>query len=422
MYTKNDAAPLPPMGWNSYDYYNTAVTEADVRANADYMAKHLKDYGWQYVVVDIQWSDPNAGALVEQGIQYVPFTHLCLDDYARQIPAPNRFPSSAGGAGFKPLADYVHSLGLKFGIHIMRGIPREACHRHLPLLGTGATADQVANPFSVSKWNGDMYGLDMSKEGAQAYYDSIFALYAQWGVDFVKVDDICNTNMYPSAPYSAEKEIEAIAAAIERSGRPMVLSLSPGPAVIEKAWHLKKYANMWRITDDFWDDWRLLKAMFERCEVWQDHVGGGSWPDCDMLPLGMLGKGFADERRTRFTPAEQRTMMTLWCIFRSPLMIGADLPQLDQATEALLTNAQVLSLLKDPAPARQLLRDDSSAVWQKGSCVALFNLSDSPAEVGLPAASLGLEPGRTYSLQVSGTSCRLSARLEAHGSRLYRLS
>src|SRR5574344_1502802 len=358
MYSKNDVAPFPPMGWNSYDYYDTTVTEKDVRANADYMAKNLRQFGWEYVVIDIQWSDPDAGTKRPE-VQYIPFSHFCVDEYSRQIPAENRFPSSSGGRGFAPLAEYIHSLALKFGIHIMRGIPRFCAHNHTKLYGTKYTADQIANPFSISRWNGDMYGVDASKPGAQEYYDSVFALYASWGVDYVKVDDICNTNMYPHDPYSAEKEIELIANGIEHSGRGMVLSLSPGPAVIEKAWHLKKYANMWRITDDFWDDWKLLKAMFERCEVWESHTGNGNWPDCDMLPLGYLGWGWGHGKRvSNFTEDELRTMMTLWCIFRSPLMIGADLPQLKKKDEALLTNQDILDMQKLPSQAKLVARDD----------------------------------------------------------------
>ena len=441
MYSKNDVAPLPPMGWNSYDYYNTMVTEQEVKANADYMAANLKEYGWNYIVVDIQWSDPDAGAQ-NPDVQYIPFSHFCLDEYSRQIPAPNRFPSSAGGKGFKPLADYVHNLGLKFGIHIMRGIPRIAAHTHAKILGTDARADQIANPFSISRWNGDMYGVDCSKEGAQAYYDSIFALYADWGVDYVKVDDICNTNMYPHNPYSAEKEVEAIARAIENCGRPMVLSLSPGPAVIEKAWHLEKYANMWRITDDFWDSWPLLLAMFERCEVWQKHVGGGNWPDCDMLPLGKLGKGWGrGEWNTKFTPDEQKTMLTLWCIFRSPLMIGADLPQLDEASKALLTNREVLDVQRFGSGACQIMRDEKQCVWAsygsgcpvKGRTVyvALFNLSDGEEEVTLRLCDIpGIREGNTYTVRdlwrqqdlfpLQGDAI-LSQKLAAHGAVLLRL-
>ncbi len=409
MYNKNNVCRSSPMGWNSYDYYNTAVNEEQVKANAYYMAKNLKQYGWQYIVVDIQWSDERAGEMIPD-VQYVPFTHFCLDEYSRQIPAPNRFPSSANGEGFKPLADYVHGLGLKFGIHIMRGIPRIAAHLHSKILGTDKTADQIANPFSISRWNGDMYGVDMSKDGAQAYYDSIFALYAEWGVDFVKVDDICNTNMYPQNPYSAEKEIEAIAKAIEKSGREMVLSLSPGPAVVEKAWHLKKWANMWRITDDFWDDWRLLKAMFERCEVWQSHVGEGCYPDCDMLPLGALGGGFGEERQTRFTHDEQKTMMNLWCIFQSPLMIGAELTKLDDFTKSLLTDKEALYIQQHGTKPVQVRRSDTEAVWQNTSdegkvYVALFNLSD--------------ENDKVVSATIGGKE--IFASLAAHASKLVRV-
>ncbi len=351
------------MGWNSYDYYNTTVNEAQVRANAEFMAKNLKQFGWEYVVIDIQWSDPDAGKCNTQGLQYIPFSRFCIDEFSRQIPASNRFPSSANGKGFKPLADYIHSLGLKFGIHIMRGIPRFACHEHLPIKthdGVKITANEIANPFSVSKWNSDMYGLDASKKYAQDYYDSCFELYASWGVDFVKIDDICNTNMYPHAPYSAEKEIEMYAKAIENCGREMVLSLSPGPAVIEKAHHYKTFANMWRITDDFWDDWKLLKAMFERCEVWQSHVGNGNWPDCDMIPLNVLGYGWGDMQdknnkgwKSKFSPEETRTMITLWSIFRSPLMIGTDLSQLDDFSLSLLTNEEILAMNKNLLPSKQ---------------------------------------------------------------------
>ena len=361
-YNKNDVAPVPPMGWNSYDYYNTLVNEEQVRANAEYMAKNLKDHGWEYVVIDIQWSDPDAGKRNAEGIQYIPFSRFNVDEYSRQIPAVNRFPSAANGAGFKPLADYIHSLGLKFGIHIMRGIPRFAAHDHMAIKthdGSKVTADMIANPYSWCRWNPDMYGVDASKPYAQDYYDSNFELYAQWGVDYVKVDDICNTNAYPANPYSAEKEIEMIAHAIENCGRKMVLSLSPGPAVIEKAHHYKNYANMWRITDDFWDDWKYLKAMFERCEVWQTHVGEGNWPDCDMLPMNKLGHGWAPAEAEhkgwmcKFTKDETKTMLTLWNIFRAPLMLGTDLPQLDDYNLSLITNDEIIAMNKNPNQAYQ---------------------------------------------------------------------
>ena len=151
--------------------------------------------------------------------------------------------------------------------------------------------------------------------------------------------------------------------AIQNSKRSMVLSLSPGPAIINKAWHYEKYANKWRITDDVWDSWPLLLNMFERCELWQNHVSEGCYPDCDMLPLGYVGKGFGEERYTRFTKDEQITMMTLWCIFRSPLMIGAELPKLDSWTLKLITNSRVLQLLSNTSGARQVMRDKLQAIW-----------------------------------------------------------
>ncbi|MEJ6951778.1 glycoside hydrolase family 27 protein [Natronospora cellulosivora (SeqCode)] len=432
MFSKNSFVKTPPMGWNSYDYYDTTVNEAQVKANAEHMAKYLKPHGYDYIVVDIQWSDPQAGTKREQ-YQYINFSHFNMDEYSRQIPAENRFPSSKDGAGFKPLADYIHSLGLKFGIHIMRGIPRYAAHTHMKIKGTNITADKIANPYSISKWNPDMYGVDYNKAGAQEYYNSIFELYASWGVDFVKVDDICNTNMYPNNPYSAEKELEMIHKAIANCGRDMVLSLSPGPAVIEKAWHMEKYANMWRITDDFWDDWGLLKNMFERCEIWQKHVSEGCYPDCDMLPIGWIGKGFGDERYTNFTFDEQKTMMTLWSIFRSPLMIGSELTKLDEETLSFLTNDEVLYLLSDTHGAEQIERDDKHAIWlskdnhDDSSYLALFNLADEDQTLSISLADLNINREVSISdlwehKDQGKVSKVIETNIPAHGAVLYKIT
>lgn len=438
---KNEFAKHPPMGWNSYDYYDTTVNEEQVRRNAAFMAEHLKEYGWEYIVVDIEWYAHKAGSMRDQ-FQYIPFSELEMDQYSRLLPDPERFPSSADGKGFGPLADYVHSLGLKFGIHIMRGIPRIAAHLHTPVLGTSADAAQIADPSSICGWNPDMYGVRDLPEG-QAYYDSLLELYASWGVDFIKCDDICNTNLYPDRPFSGRHEIEMLAKAIQRCGRPIVLSLSPGPALIDKAWHYEKYANMWRITDDFWDNWDLLKDMFRRCELWQNHVSEGCWPDCDMLPLGKLGKGFGEERTTRFTPEEQQTMMTLWCIFGSPMMLGAEMTKLDPETLALLTNREVLHLLSADCRARQVCLDDRRAVWvstdtKTGSVfAALFNLSNETSEISVSVSEL-LEPlnlaspdtdtKNTISLydlwnhdEITADPNSVRAELPAHGCVLWKI-
>ena len=215
--------------------------EDEVRANAEYMAANLKQYGWEYVVVDIQWYEPRPSD------QYNAHAPLVMDEYSRLLPAVNRFPTAAGGRGFKPLGDYIHSLGLKFGIHILRGIPRQAVAQNTMILGTNYTAAGIADTTSVCDWNTDMYGVDPAKPGAQEYYNSLFQLYAEWGVDYVKVDDIAR-------PYR-RGEIELIHKAIKNSGREMVLSLSPGPAPLAEGEHVAMHANLWRMTDDFWDRW-----------------------------------------------------------------------------------------------------------------------------------------------------------------------
>ncbi len=424
-----------PMGWNSYDYYDTTVSEERVRANADYMAAHLKDAGWEYVVVDIQWYAGDAGTMRDR-YQYIPFGEAEMDEYGRLQPDVKRFPSSAGGKGFGPLAEYVHGLGLKFGIHIMRGIPRLAAHRHLPILGSGARADQAADPSSICGWNPDMYGLRKNAEGSQAYYDSIIGMYAQWGVDYIKCDDICNTNLYPHNPYSAAHEVEMLHAAIEKTGRDIILSLSPGPAVIEKAWHYEKYANMWRITDDFWDQWDLLRNMFDRCELWQNHVAPGSYPDCDMLPLGKLGGGFGNgERDTRFTRDEQITMMTLWSVFGSPLMAGAELTKLDEWTLWLLTRKEILKLVSNEYVGRQFEKNEEYAIW---SCrkegeryLAFFNFMEEARQVSCCLEEVEQFAGRTSGISravelwsgrdIAPAGGVLTDLVPAHGARLFEL-
>lgn len=389
-----DFIKKPPMGWNSWDCYGAGVTEDELLGNAEFMRDRLKQYGYQYVVCDIQWYESAA-----KGNVYNNFADLCMDEYSRLIPAVNRFPSSANGAGFKPIADKIHSMGLKFGIHIMRGIPRQAVHRNTRIYGTTARARDIASQFSLCPWNTDMYGVDTEKRGAEEYYDSLFKLYASWGVDFVKVDDIANTEFSPQNPYSAEKEIEMIRAAIDRSGRDMVLSLSPGPAPLNKVEHLSENANMWRISGDFWDRWDKLLNMFSLCEKWYPYVKDGSFPDCDILPLGKLcidGSYMGDMGRdSGFTKEEQKTMMTLWAVFRSPLFFGGELRLTDDYTLSLVTNPEVINVNQNSEKPLFVYNKGGIAVWQTKieNCteVAVFNLSDEEKHYKLSFSDLGIE-------------------------------
>lgn len=358
-------APTPPLGWNSWDIFGTTVTEQQVKEQADAMSIHLLPSGYKYLTVDIQWYEPEA-----KSHAYNPNSILTMDEYGRLTPGLKKFPSAVDGKGFKPLADYVHSKGLKFGIHIMRGIPKQAVGKNTPVFGTNVKAQDIALKTSTCPWNPDMYGVDATKPEGQAYYNSIIQMYADWGVDYIKIDDI-------SRPYGEvqKAEIEAIRKAIDKTGRPMVLSLSPGATPVKAGEHVMNHANLWRITDDFWDNWGLLHAMFERLDVWTPYRGAGHFPDADMLPIGIIDFN----RPTKFTKDEHYTLMSLWAIGRSPLIFGGDMTRLDDFTKEMLTNPEMLKVNQASTNNRQVYNEKNLIAWtadvpdSKDKYVALFN-------------------------------------------------
>jgi hypothetical protein len=410
------------MGWNSWDCYGTTVTEQEVLANATFMRDHMLAYGWDTVVVDIQWYEPTARA---HG--YNPDAPLVLDGQGRQLPAPNRFPSAAGDAGFGPLAGRVHDLGLRFGLHIMRGVPRRAVAARLPVAGSPWTADEIADTGSVCPWNSDNYGLNHDHPGAQAYYDAQVAQFAHWGVDFIKADDML-------FPYH-EREITAYARAIARSGRPIELSLSPGTDVsLARLDHLRDNATMWRVCDDLWDRWEDVEAQFARMARWAPWQSGRGWADADMLPLGRLGirAERGQDRLSALTRAEQISLLTLWLMSRSPLMMGGDLPTSPPETIGLLTNDEALAVLWRSRDNREVLREDDLVLWtardddERTRYAAVFSLADTPRRVGVPLGSIGARPDDRIRELWSRAAVRhdghsLGADLPAHGAALYRL-
>ena len=417
-------APTPPMGWNSWDSYGPTVREDEVKANADYMAAHMSKFGWQYIIVDIEWYQPKS-----KSHGYIPRGEVTMDEYGRFFPSPNRFPSAADGVGFKALADYVHSKGLKFGFHIMRGIPREAVEKNLPIMGTSFHAADVADKINVCTWEGmeDTYGVDMSKRGAQAYYDSIAELYASWGADYIKADDL-------STPARAS-EILALHEALKKTGRPIVLSLSPGPFIPEYADFLKTTAELWRISWDFWDKWDALKPQFDTAHKWESFVGPGSWPDADMLPLGRIGirAERGDDRSSLFTHDEQQTLMTLWSIFRSPLMFGGDLPSNDAFTLKLITNTEVLEVNQNSTGGHESYRRDDVIGWtakvpgSSAKYVAVFNISDRKKTVELKWSDVGVEGSQhavrdLWAHEDHGSWATLKVELAPHASTFYKVT
>jgi alpha-galactosidase len=423
-------AATPPMGWNSWDSYGESVSEADIRANAQVMARRFKTSGWQYIVVDMGWYVTNHSAGTNSTS-----AQFSLDKFGRFTPAANSFPSAANGEGFKPLADYVHSLGLKFGIHILRGIPRLAVKENLPIADSAFHAADAADTSDTCPWNAYNFGVDASKPAARAYYESILKLYASWGVDFLKVDCIA------SGPYKGE-DIRMIADAIQKTGRPIVLSLSPGPAPLEHADTFERYAQMWRISDDVWDIWYGATHFpqgpgnqFARTAAWEKYSGPGHWPDADMLPIGRLepSAGWGQPRATRLTREEQRTLITLWSIFRSPLIMGGNLTRMDNWTASLQTNPEVLAVDQHSRENHAAIDTKDAAAWlaraETGDdyYLALFNLKDRPQTLAYSWKELGLN-GSQYKLRDLwerkniGRAASVSASLAPHASVLYRLS
>ena len=423
------------MGWNSYDCFGVSVNETQVKAAADYMAANLKSFGYQYVVVDIRWYDPNA-----VGFFLGANANVVLDVNGRLQPANNRFPSANGGLGFKPLADYIHNKGLKFGIHMMRGIPQHAYNFNTQILGTPYHAQDIADTASTCRWNDDMYGVDVTRPGGQEYYNSVADQWAAWGVDFVKLDDLsADPGVVNPTPYHSA-EIEAIRKAIDRTGRPIVLSTSPGPTPLGQGRHIMSQANMWRIDDDFWDSWPALLRQFPLLRDWTPFRRPGHFPDADMLPLGKIGAGSDPNggRTTNFTADEQQTLMTLWAIARSPLMYGGILTQMDPATLALITNSEMLAVNQNSAGNRELFNQNGLYAWiadvpnSTDKYLALFNTRDPVAgQNGTTISVLLTDIGFSSKCDVRNlwqhsvthsVQTQFSPVINWHGAGLYRVS
>jgi len=419
----HDWALTPPMGWNSWDCFGPSVVESEVKANADYMAANLKEFGWEYVVVDIRWYVDNQTSGHYNSFDNSDFIY---DEYGRYMPSPTRFPSAANGAGFKPLADYVHNLGLKFGIHMMRGVPKVAVSSKSPILGTSYNANQIYSTSNLCTWLFDNYTIVAGKPGAQEYYNSIFELYASWGVDYVKVDDL-------SRPYHAD-EIEMIRKAIDNSGRPIVLSMSPGATPLNMHEHAKNNANLWRTVDDLWDNWTQLNAEFSVCANWAPYISPGAWPDADMLPLGKFIRGErATNRYTNFSKDESYTLMTLWSIFKSPLMFGGNLPDNDAFTDSIITNVEVLDIHKRSVDNLQWFVEGNFTAWTANDpengykYIALFNRGSVTDEIEINLKSIGFDSYTMRDLWKQEdlgtfTDSMFTTEINFHGAKLFRIS
>lgn len=422
---KKMLAQTPPMGWNSWDSYGLRINEQQFRDNVQALATHLKPFGYTYAVIDEGWYMANPEDRPKPEL-----LKYALDGNGRFIPVPTRFPSAlrrGQNTGFEQLANWVHANGLHFGIHVVRGIPRESVSRNLPIEGTDFTAKDAADPNDACPWDPTSWGIK-DDEAGQAWYDSLLRQYARWGVDFLKVDCIADH------PYKAS-EIRQIALAIQHSGRDIVLSLSPGPTAFEHHAEVAELSQMWRISNDIWDIWEGkgfpvgIKNQFENAARWAPYTRPGNWPDADMLPIGEL-RPFPDvgpgPRHTRLTPAEQQTQLSLWAMARSPLIIGANLTLLDKETLHLLTNTDILKIDQSGTASRQVLHEGDLVVWTADlpgneQALAAFNLGESRISFDRRLSSFvrmrrQREVKNAWTGERLKASPRVTATLEPHAS------
>jgi hypothetical protein len=288
----------------------------------------------------------------------------------------------------------------------------------------------------VCPWTPDNFGVKANAAG-QAWYDALMKQYASWGVDYIKVDCVA------SHPYKGA-EIAMIHKAIGKSGRAMVLSLSPGPTALENAVEVGKNAQLWRISDDVWDYWekpegktfpQSVKGQFPVISSWAKYAHPGNWPDADMLPIGMLvpTPGEGKPRTSRLTEDEQRTMITLWAMARSPLFVGGNLTQMDDTMKSLLTNPGVIEVDQHSTAGHMLGQDGNVVAWvavskdRDKNYLALFNLGDTPVHVDKTFAEYGLIDRAEYKVRdlwmrkELGTLNAVTADLPPHGSMLLSL-
>ncbi len=365
-------APKPLLGWNSFDSYRSSLTADQAFPTIDVMAKEYLPSGYEYFVMDAGWY-----------ITMNPAKHkgLGLESFGMCVVNPERFPK-----GIKVLTNYAHKKGLKFGVWMMRGISKEAVRQNLPIPGTKYYSRDIADTTSTCVWNDMNFGVDMTKPGAQEYYNVIIDTLASWGIDFIKVDDVVPN----------PREIIAIANAIEKGKHKMIFSLSPGD--VHHTAHLPYYkrANMLRITRDIWDNPLSVEKGFFAWEKFQGISGPGFWPDLDMIPFGRLDVINKDARKSNFSDNQMKTFITQRAMAASPLIIGGDLLTMDNYSKSLLTSREMLACNQNGVMGVNVYRAGNVDVWLTPhktdpgmGWIGIFNRTTSDRNVTLTKQDLG---------------------------------
>jgi len=412
----NGVGLTPALGWSSWSFIRHDPTAADIEAQALAMKDSgLAKAGYLYVNVDDFWYQCPGS----QGPN--------VDEYGRWVIDATKFPPSGSENGIQVVADYVHSLGLKFGLYMTPGISDQAVAQNTPIEGTSDTADEIADGASEHNYNcGGMQGIDYSKPGAQAFINSWADQFASWGVDYLKLDGVGAGDI---------PDVQAWSTALAQTGRPIHLELSNSLAIANAStW--AQYSNGWRTGGDIecygcetsgtsypLTDWANIESRFNQVAQWQPYGGPGAFNDYDSLEIG---NGSNDG----LTPDERQTQMSLWSLAASPLILGTDLTNLDPTDLKYLTNRAVLSVDQDAIDASRITSTSTTQVFAKtekngDAVVGLFNTGSQPQVVSTTAAALAASAYQlnnlwTHHLTESGPA--ISADVAAHGVALLRIT
>ncbi|MDR2697056.1 MAG: putative Ig domain-containing protein [Holophagales bacterium] len=373
-------ALTPPMGWNSWNCWGTAVDEEKVVASAkNFVEKGLRDHGWAYINIDDGWQIAGRSPDPKR-------------DSDGNILINNKFPDMAR------LGRRIHDLGLKFGIYSSPG------------------------PLTCGGYTG-------SYQHEQNDADS----YASWGVDFLKYD-WCSYRRIANDTSIAElkKPYEVMRDALDKGDRDIVLSLCQYGMGNVWEWGESVGGQLWRTTHDITDTWESMSGIGFSQVSNAPYAKPGSWNDPDMLVIGWVGWG-PNLHPTRLRPDEQYTHISLWCLLSAPLLIGCDLTRLDPFTLNLITNDEVLAVNQDALgkQATPKIKEGQIQVWVKelhdgGSAVGIFNLGDETADFEVNFETLGVKDGKKLrdlwrQKDIGPLNKKHSTRISPHGVVLLKV-
>ena len=412
----NGVGDRPYLGWSSFSQQTLAgnfLTQANIMAQSDALAASgLQRHGFNYINMDSGWMGS-------------------FDAYGRPIPNPAIFPDIAA------LAAHVHANGQKLGIYWIPGVEQPAVDANSPILGTPYHIQDIlvvphtpGNAFSSGQFPPYHNKIDFTKPGAQAYMDSVVALFASWGVDFIKLDGVTPGSYNDDLSIDNRADVQAWSAAIAHSGRPIWLTVSW--ALNEDYLSTWQLANARRIDEDIecegrcatLTDWPMVTERFYDLVAWENAAGRTmGWNDLDSLDIGT-------SQDSGLNQTEQQAALTLWALANAPLYLGGDLTKLTAAGKRMLSNDEVLALDRSGHPATQIQGGDTPVWMMKlddGTVyAALFNMNAIPAPVTVRWRDLGFAAARQIYDVWNGNDLRpngpsLQALVPPHGTRLFRV-